>query len=136
MSAWIDIVAIAVPLLAAGLLGAGLRGPLPHAALPLLFALMVTGIALGYVAAAHGQAVAGGAAAAGAVAAMLALAAAIFTLDAQLAAAGAGPGGLGDTLLLAGLPRSAKARWRSFERDLWAYIAAHNPGRGSSSDDD
>src|SRR6185312_12954981 len=73
VSAWIDIVAIAVPLLAAGLLGAGLRGPLPHAALP---------------------------------------------------------------LLLAGLPRSAKARWRSFERDLWAYIAAHNPGRGSSSDDD
>jgi len=133
LSVWIDIVAIAVPLLAAGLLGAGLRGPLPHATLPLLFALMVTSIALGYVAAAHGQAVAGGAAAAGALAAMLALAAAIFTLDAQLAAAGAGA--LGETLL-ADLPRSAKARWRSFERDLWAYIAAHSPGHGASSDDD
>jgi len=139
LSVWIDIVAIAVPLLAAGLLGAGLRGPLPHAALPLLFALMVTSISLGYVAAAHGQAVAGGAAAAGALAAMLALAAAIFARDAQLATAGAGigagAGALGETHLLADLPRSAKARWRSFERDLWAYIAAHGPGHGSSSDD-
>jgi hypothetical protein len=133
VSVLIDIVAIAVPLLAAGLLGAGLRGPLPHAALPLLFALMVTSISLAYVAAEHGRAVPGAAAAAGALAAMLALAAAICARDAQLTAAGAG--GIGEALLLAGLPSSPQARWHSFERDLWAYIAAHGPGHGASSDD-
>lgn len=131
MNAWIDIVAIAVPLLAAALLALGLRASLPHAALPGLFALMVAGVSLGFVAAAHGQALAGVTAAAGAAVATGALAAAIVGRDAQLAAAG----GIGDALLLDGLPSSPQARWRKFERDLWAYIAAHSPGHEPPSDD-
>lgn len=135
MSVWFDIVAIAAPLLAAGLLGAGLRGPLPHATLPLLFALMPASISLAYVAGAHGQALAGVAGVAGALVAMVALATAVCTHDAHLAAAGLPVAG-GDALLLAGLPRSPQARWRKFERDLWAYIAAHGHGHGHSSHDD
>lgn len=131
MSVWFDIVAIVAPLLAAGLLGAGLRGPLPHATLPVLFALMPASISLAYVAGAHGQALAGVAGVAGALVAMVALATAVCAQDAQLAAAGAG----GDALLLAGLPRSRQARWRRFERDLWAYIAAQGRGHGHSSRD-
>lgn len=131
MSVWIDIVAIAAPMLAAGLLGAGLRAPLPHAALPALFALMVTGVSLGYVAAAHGQVFAGLGAALAAVAALAALALAICARDAELAAVG-GPNA---ALLLDGLPRSPHERWRKFEHDLWAYIAAHGPGHRSAADD-
>jgi len=131
MSVWIDIAAIAAPMLAAGLLGAGLRAPLPHVALPALFALMVAGVSLGYVAAAHGQAFAGAAAALGAVAALAALALGICARDAELAMAG-GPNA---ALLLDGLPRSPHERWRRFERDLWAYIAAHGPGHRSAPDE-
>lgn len=131
MSVWIDIAGIAAPMLAAGLLGAGLRAPLPHAALPALFALMVTGASLGYVAAAHGQVFAGLAAALGAVAALAALALGICARDAGLAAVG-GPNA---ALLLDGLASSPHERWRKFERDLWAYIAAHGPGHGPGRDE-
>lgn len=132
MSVWIDIVAIAAPMLAAGLLGAGLRAPLPHAALPALFALMVGGVSCAYVAVAHGHVLAGVAGVLGAVAALAALALAICARDAELATVG-GPSA---ALLLDGLPSSPHERWHKFERDLWAYIAAHGPGHHRSSPDD
>ncbi|MBS1869314.1 MAG: hypothetical protein JSS99_06590 [Actinobacteria bacterium] len=128
MTVWIDIAALAVPMLSAGLLGAALRAPLPQAALPALFALMAGSAVLGSVAAAHGRTLAAGAATVGAVAALIALATGVCTRDAQLAA-----GGGSAELLLAGLPRSSRGRWRKFERDLWAYVAAH--ARGHAADD-
>ena len=100
ISVWIDIAAIAAPMLAAGLLGAGLRAPLPRAALPGLFALMVVGVSFAYVAAAHRHVLAGVAGALGAVAALAALALAICARDAELATAG-GPHA---ARLLDGLP--------------------------------
>jgi len=133
MSVWIDIAAIAAPMLAAGLLGAGLRAPLPRAALPALFALMVAGVSCAFVAAAHRHVLAGVAGALGAVAALAALALAICAHDAELAMAGVG--GPNAARLLDGLPSSPHERWRKFERDLWAYIAAHGPGHRSAPDD-
>lgn len=131
MNVWIDIVAIAVPLLAAALFALGLRASLLHATLPALFALMVAGVSLGYVASAHGQALAGASAAVGALGATMTLAAALWRRDAQLAAVGA----LAETMLLAGLPATPRERWHAFERDLWAYIAAHGHGHGAAADD-
>jgi len=129
MTLWIDIAAIAVPMLSAGLLGAALRAPLPQAVLPALFALMAGSAVLGYVATAHGRTLAGGAATVGAVAATIALATGVCTRDAQLAVGGESA----EPLLLAGLPRSSRGRWRKFERDLWAYVATH--GRSRTADD-
>jgi hypothetical protein len=119
-----EIAVLVIPLLAAMLLGAALRGPLPHATLPALFGLMVASISLGYVGAAHGWAFAGAAAVIGAVAATVALAATICARDAQLTAFA----GMGDAALLGGLHASPRERWRTFERDFWAYVAAHSPG--------
>jgi hypothetical protein len=97
-----DVVVIAVSLLALMLLGAGLRRPLPPAALPGLFLLMVASVSLGFLAASTGSLLMGLLALAGAAPATAALSVAVHAHDLRLAADG---------------------RWRRFEREFWAHVA-------------
>lgn len=125
-----DIVMIAVPLIAVALLGAALRAPLPQTALPGLFALMVACVSLGYVAAAHGWRTVGALAVAGALAATASLALAVCAHEQRLAWQAA----LAGAAMPPSLSSSRRERWRRFERDFWAYVAAHSPGhRGNGS---
>jgi hypothetical protein len=124
-----DIALIVVPLVAVAMLGAALRAPLPHAMLPVLFLLMVASASLGYLSAAHGWRVIGAVAIVGAAAATVALAAAIWGRDAQLAAAAAG---VEEWAAPVALPGSRRARWRHFERDFWAHVA-HRRGHAQDA---
>jgi hypothetical protein len=117
----VEITAFASPLLALSLLALGVRGPLCRAISPVLFLLAVGAGLLGYLEASRGDPAACGAAVASAAIAGVGLIAVVLRTDARLRVAEE----IGSRPTIAVLPSlGRRRRWRSFERDYWAQVAA------------